>query len=389
MAAKKTAAKPESAQENPPAGEQPDGGEDAMEAKLAAAAKAAKDASSGQAVKTAAAKSEYEHHPMAAIFPMLQEKELSLLVDSIKAVGQKEPIWLADGKILDGRNREAACLIAGVEPRYKEIPEQHDLLEFLLACNLTRRQMDASQRAIAAAKLEGYPHGGVRKPENRETLLSLKDLSTRFRVSQTYIKNARNVLAQCDPAVTAAVEEGHIAVNDAATKFVLIAPQEMQAEAVKEAVRYNRTLVESLHDLCVAEDMEKKRQEAKAKHQAAEAERQREEHRQLLEAEGLTEDEYVRKQEEFEEARKAAFVESEATRQKEFEALDATNPIDPLPFLGEDGKPAVVDDIWDAAASFITKQQDSYRQVYIASDGHQLLFFRSAANQQKFLKNQK
>jgi predicted DNA-binding transcriptional regulator AlpA len=51
-----------------------------------------------------------EAHPLADIFPMLDQKEPTFiaLVEDIKANGLHEPVTLLDGKILDGRNRYEA-----------------------------------------------------------------------------------------------------------------------------------------------------------------------------------------------------------------------------------------------------------------------------------------
>lgn len=60
-------------------------------------------------------------HPAAAIFPMLPDDELQALADDIKEHGLRQPIVLAhpDREILDGRNRLAACRIAGVRAKYE------------------------------------------------------------------------------------------------------------------------------------------------------------------------------------------------------------------------------------------------------------------------------
>lgn len=50
-----------------------------------------------------------EWHPVACIFPMMDDASLHELADDIKKHGQYEPIMLYEGKILDGRNRSAAC----------------------------------------------------------------------------------------------------------------------------------------------------------------------------------------------------------------------------------------------------------------------------------------
>jgi ParB-like chromosome segregation protein Spo0J len=62
-----------------------------------------------------------EHHPAAALFPLLpvDGPEFGELVNDIGEHGLLQPIVLHEGKILDRRNRYRACQHAGVEPRFE------------------------------------------------------------------------------------------------------------------------------------------------------------------------------------------------------------------------------------------------------------------------------
>src|SRR5262245_28493685 len=53
----------------------------------------------------------YDFHPLADLFPMLEDKSAAFeaLVEDIRERKQQEPVWLYEGKILDGRNRYLAC----------------------------------------------------------------------------------------------------------------------------------------------------------------------------------------------------------------------------------------------------------------------------------------
>lgn len=90
-------------------------------------------------------------HPYADKFPMLSDAELDDLADSIVSVGLVNPIVVdRAGLVLDGRNRLEACSRAGVEAR-TTVYEGNDPAEFVIACNVTRRNMSTGARAMATA----------------------------------------------------------------------------------------------------------------------------------------------------------------------------------------------------------------------------------------------
>jgi N6-adenosine-specific RNA methylase IME4 len=88
-------------------------------------------------------------HEIAAIFPLLSETEMEGLARDIKENGLREPITLYEGKILDGRNRYRACVVAGVEPGTKEFRGDSPVA-FVISANLKRRHLTESQKAAVA-----------------------------------------------------------------------------------------------------------------------------------------------------------------------------------------------------------------------------------------------
>ena len=53
-------------------------------------------------------------HPSADIFPMISDDELQELADDIKANGLIHPVVIKNNVLIDGRNRLAACKLAGI-----------------------------------------------------------------------------------------------------------------------------------------------------------------------------------------------------------------------------------------------------------------------------------
>ncbi|MBT2451810.1 ParB N-terminal domain-containing protein [Streptomyces sp. ISL-43] len=82
---------------------------------------------------------------------MLDEEELHDLAESIKAEGLHKPLLLTpDGLLLDGRNRLAACAIAGIEPRFTTYAGD-DHVRVIFSANALRRNLSKGQRAVILA----------------------------------------------------------------------------------------------------------------------------------------------------------------------------------------------------------------------------------------------
>jgi DNA modification methylase len=96
----------------------------------------------------------HDVHPFAALFPLRTEEELAGLAADIKAHGLDHPIVLdREGRILDGRHRQAACLLAGVEPRYVTY-KGDDPDRYALSANINRRTLSKGQAAMIAVLAE-------------------------------------------------------------------------------------------------------------------------------------------------------------------------------------------------------------------------------------------
>ena len=94
-----------------------------------------------------------EFHPVALLFPAMSDDELNELADDIRENGLRDPIVTWRGKVIEGRHRLAACLLAGVEPAFEEWNGRGSLVAFVRSKNLKRRHLTQSQRATSAAKL--------------------------------------------------------------------------------------------------------------------------------------------------------------------------------------------------------------------------------------------
>lgn len=133
-----------------------------------------------------------QHHPIADLFPMLAEDELRELAADIKQRGQLQPIVLdADGLILDGRNRYAACDLAGVEPDFTTY-EGDDPGGYALAVNINRRHLSKSQQAMVIALAEDLSNLDSQSQLARETGIT----QPRFSEARTVVQYTRELADQ-------------------------------------------------------------------------------------------------------------------------------------------------------------------------------------------------
>jgi hypothetical protein len=178
---------------------------------------------------------ELNPHPLAECFPMLSESELQELADDIKSNGLRQNIVMYEGKILDGRNRYAACQIAGV-PIENSITqyEGSDPAGYVISANLKRRHLEAGARAMIAAKLATATVGGDHST-NSTNGVSVAQIAKQMNVGTTSITTARAVMKTA-PEVASDVRAGRISLNEGA-KRAGVAQKAKAAKRVLQPVR--------------------------------------------------------------------------------------------------------------------------------------------------------
>lgn len=226
----------------------------------------------------------YPVHPVASMFPMIGDDELRQLADDIKENGQHEAIVLApyykdnarilaehgietdefggfmslppeveaelepDVVLVDGRNRMAACLLAGVEPIVtQDIPgntsgkdsDSPDWEQFVTAWitsgNLHRRHLSKGQLAAIAVEIEKWKAVEAKKrqlaaqnnnagravkenlPEQAKPQAS-DEAGAMLGVSGRSVRDAKYV-EQNDPATFEKIKAGEVAPSAAAKKI--------------------------------------------------------------------------------------------------------------------------------------------------------------------------
>jgi hypothetical protein len=190
---------------------------------------------------------EFEFHPAANLFPLLEGRDFDLLVADIKAQGLREPITLLGIAILDGRNRYRACQRAGVEPRFEQWKPRHQgdtPVAFVLSHNVQQRPLNQSQRAMLAARLIQLFDRS--QSDSKELSATQIDAAKQQRVGRASVQRATVVLRRGSQQLIAAVERGTIPVSSAARLAVL--PQADQI-GIATASDPNRTAHQRLQQL--------------------------------------------------------------------------------------------------------------------------------------------
>jgi N6-adenosine-specific RNA methylase IME4 len=169
-------------------------------------------------------------HPLADIFPMMEGDDFARFASDVLEHGQREPIILLDGMILDGRNRFKACQEGNLEPLFKTF-EGDDPLSFVLSLNLKRRHLDDSQRAMVADNLANMVVGG--KQANSANLqnctpVSRSEAARLLNVSERSVASAAAVRAYAEPELIRAVEQGRLPVSTGAQAARLAPKQQLE-----------------------------------------------------------------------------------------------------------------------------------------------------------------
>ena len=95
-------------------------------------------------------------HAAAEVFPMLNDDDLQELANDITANGLLFPLVVKDGVLIDGRNRRAACKLAGVVPAVQELDDQSPEA-FVISANVNRRNLTKGQLAMCVALIHPEP----------------------------------------------------------------------------------------------------------------------------------------------------------------------------------------------------------------------------------------
>jgi len=175
---------------------------------------------------------ELKVHPIAALFPMLADGELQALAADIRENGLQQAVVIQGGTLLDGRNRLAACELAGVEPTFQEY-EGDNPTAFIISSNLHRRHLSESQRASIADRMANMRQGERTdlEPSPNSDDVSLQESADLMHVGRSTVADARFVRHK-SPELADQVMAGEITVN-AAKREIKRAESKAKLESIE------------------------------------------------------------------------------------------------------------------------------------------------------------
>ncbi len=201
---------------------------------------------------------EIDVHPLAAAFPDMEGVEFDQLKSSMEK-GQQNPIIMDGNIILDGINRLNACRELGIPVKAIQWNGSGTVEELILAQNLRRRNLTASQRAAIATKLlpaieleaEERMNAGTSNPSKKKCQGKSVDIAGKqFGVSGIYVDRA-NKIAKASEEIFQELLSGKLTLAQAARE-VKAATAPVQQPDQQTSQRYS--LFEAIKEIILLVD---------------------------------------------------------------------------------------------------------------------------------------
>lgn len=178
----------------------------------------------------------YQTHPAAEMFPTMTPNEIKELAEDIRRNGLLEPIMMSEGKVLDGRGRLVACGIAGIQPRFQELPAGVSPSDHVWSANYTGRHLALNQRVAAA-----HAMAEMTKKESKQRMSHGGTLSVK---QYTEEKSEERSLRHEPDAAGTVIEPAEVPI---------ISPDEIMPTPKCDAIDAPRASYEAYTDAMVAE----------------------------------------------------------------------------------------------------------------------------------------
>jgi len=167
-------------------------------------------------------------HPVVFLFPELNAMEFDALVNSVRAHGQIDPVWITnENEIIDGRHRWLAQKKLGAKVQCRRLknytPELlTSIIDHCIAQNINRRHMTKDQRSIVAVTMEKKRVEAVAAQEKGDLSLhggtgfswnTFDELLERFRIQKSKYNHAAQVVTYGQEEIIDACAKGIIPLH--------------------------------------------------------------------------------------------------------------------------------------------------------------------------------
>ncbi len=190
---------------------------------------------------------EYEFHEFANIYRLLEGADFQAMVASIKT-GQRNPITLYEGKILDGRNRYKACIAAGVNPEFRTYAGDDPVGE-IAALNDIRRHDTMAERALVGARMANLKKGRQSNTANagfKTPVITIDRAAHLSGATTSMIERAKPIVTKGAPELIKAVESGLTTVY--AAEQIAKLPTERQVDIVSKGAEHIKEKAKEIRD---------------------------------------------------------------------------------------------------------------------------------------------
>jgi len=189
-------------------------------------------------------------HELAAAFDALNGDEYEQFKSNVKLSGQKVPVIVSHGVLLDGRNRLRACKELNMPTKAVEWDGSGGPAELILSLNLYRRHLTASKRAALAVELlpelekEAAARRGFRTDLREELPASCTGKATdvageKVGVSGNYVAQAKKIKEK-SPEIFQEVLKGKLSIAKARERIKQLeepsSPPEPKQLSVSEVI---------------------------------------------------------------------------------------------------------------------------------------------------------
>lgn len=155
----------------------------------------------------------FEQHPLSAAFPSMSEEDFLALKLDLRAHGQRDPIVIHEGKVLDGWHRYQALLELGMYVDKINFLGT-DPAAFVTSKNAHRRHLTPSQRAAAAVAVAQWAEVG--RPKVGEAASPFLTVTQMAEAAQVSERTIQQVKVASEAGLLDVVKEGAMTAEEAA-----------------------------------------------------------------------------------------------------------------------------------------------------------------------------